>query len=98
MNEENERKFREKLREKKISDISDKSYNRMKSKVEGLLLFNEDVLNTVDVRILTDNYDDLSVLLNMIVVYPNIQEKILSMNVNEYRIFVSLIKGMKRFL
>ena len=94
MNEENERKFREKLREKKISDISDKSYNRMKSKVEGLLLFNEDVLNTVDVRILTDNYDDLSVLLNMIVVYPNIQEKILSMNVNEYRIFVSLIKGM----
>ncbi|MBQ3409183.1 MAG: hypothetical protein IJH12_08290 [Clostridia bacterium] len=94
MNEENERKFKEKLKEKNIINISNNMYNDMKSKIKGLLLFNDEVLDTIDVRILTDKYDDLAVLLNMIVVYPDIQDKIIALGQNEYKIFVSLVKGM----
>ena len=70
-----------------LNNISKDDYKVIKDKIEGLLIQNEEVLETVDIRVLMPEYDDLTVLLNIITVYPSIQEKIVALNSNEYKIF-----------
>lgn len=96
MKEEDEKILKKKLYDNMIRNVPDNVYKQMKNKVEVLLLQNDEVLDTLDVRILTSDYDDLLVLLNVISVYPDIQSKIVAMRPNEYRMFVSIIKGMDK--
>jgi len=96
MKETDEKVLRKKLYDGMIRNIPDSEYKQIKEKVEALLLQNDEVLDTLDVRILTSDYDDLAVLLNILVVYPDIQSKIIALRQNEYKMFVSIIKGMDK--
>ena len=96
MNADDEKKLKDKLNKAMIRNTSPQEYEQIKNKVEGLLLQNDEVLDTIDVRILMADYDDLTVLLNVLTVYPDIQDKIVSLRENEYKMFVSIVKGMDK--
>ena len=92
MRKEDEKILEKKLYDGMIRNIPEDMYEKMKDKVEALLEQNDEVLDTLDVRILAEDYDDIFVLLNMIAVYPDIQSKIIALRPNEYKIFVAIIK------
>ena len=92
MRKEDEEILEKKLYDSMIRNIPKEMYDKMKGKVDALLMQNDEVLDTLDVRILAEDYDDISLLLNIIAVYPDIQSKIIALRPNEYRIFVSIIK------
>ena len=69
MNADDEKKLKDKLNKAMIRNTSPQEYEQIKNKVEGLLLQNDEVLDTIDVRILMADYDDLTVLLNVLTVY-----------------------------
>ena len=97
MNDENRRKLEEKLRSAKIINNTEK--NIIEAKVNWLLKQNEDILDTVDVRLLTPYYDELFDsfdLISMLSVYPKIQEKIVNLSPQKYKLFVSIMKYMDR--
>ena len=97
MNDENKRKLDDKLKDARINNSSERKI--IEDKVEWLLKQNEDVIDTIDVRLLTPYYNELFEIfdvISMITVYPKIQEKIVKLNPSQYKLFLTIVKYMDK--
>ena len=63
-------------------DISES--DKIKSRLKNLFNINDEILQTVDFKILTDKYSRLGEKLTVITMYPEIQEKILKLSNKEF--------------
>ncbi len=89
--------------EKKVNKMLDEakinsSYERqvVMDKIEFLLKQNEQVLETIDVRILAPYYNDLSNFLSMLTVYPEVQNQIATLSVEQYKLFATIVNEMDK--
>ena len=57
---------------------------------------NDEILQTVDFRLLTSKYNNLSLDLKVLTVYPGIQERICSLSDNELKYLDCAVKYAKK--
>lgn len=94
MNVEDEQKLNLQMRNLNITDVTEQKIIRQKAEV--LLKQNEQLLQTVDLRLLTSKYDNIFNLLNIITVYPEIQEKIVGFSNTQYKIYSTILTNMDK--
>ncbi len=94
MNDEIEERINEKLDEAYIYDGFEREH--IKEKINFLLKQNEEIMETVDVRLLSSGYDDISEFLSMLTVYPEVQEMIANLSIDQYKLFATIIRNIDR--
>ena len=77
---------------KKIYALNDRQTKILKQLMEK----NEELLETIDFKILDERYSDLEGNLPTITCYQDIQEKILALNEQEYKIFIQTLKEYEK--
>ena len=77
---------------KKIYALNDRQTKILKQLMEK----NEELLETIDFKILDERYSDLEGNLQTITCYQDIQEKILALNEQEYKIFIQTLKEYEK--
>ena len=77
---------------KKIYALNDRQTKILKRLMEK----NEELLETIDFKILDERYSDLEGNLPTITCYQDIQEKILALNEQEYKIFIKTLKEYEK--
>lgn len=80
-----------------LENVNTADRPKIKARLQELFNVNDEILQTVDFRILTDRYSRLGEKLTVISMYPEIQEKILNLSNKEFNFLCDSIDYLSDF-